>query len=550
MRKLLFAVLFCSTLNASGAEVYHFFVQFHDKLLNYSSLDQAHTYLSERSLERRKRLGIKLDSTDLPVSQGYIINIVKPSIHVDYVSKWLNGAVISTLEPDSAFNLKIKFFVDDVVYLGKTQETTWQSGNQSELVNKDTFGLGWNQVHMMQGEQLHLNGYTGKSMRIAVLDAGFKRMNKLSLFKHLYDNQKIVYTNDLVDKESDVYDDDDHGLHVIGCMAANKSGTMVGTAPDAEYVLIRTEANRYENLLEELHWVRAAEIADSLGVDVINSSLGYNHFDEKRLNHTHDELDGKSAYISRGADFAVTRGILVVNSAGNDGNKAWGKLDFPADAELPLIVGAMRDNMEVTSFSSPGPTSDMRIKPDIAALGHQVTIATTYGTGTGNGTSYSTPIVTGLATCLWEADPSLTPQQIKKLIIHSSHLFNTPDYSVGHGLPDFNLALKMIGKHPNMDYSKPQVVNREQELDGDQIQYDVYVPNSQYVSFLIYQKKRFLIFKYRKKLESGELNLYRGFAKIDIQSLDDYGKKNTAIEFRYSNAQGDQHVFESISIKR
>jgi len=210
----------------------------------------------------------------------------------------------------------------------------------------------------------------------------------------------------------------------------------------------------------------------------------------------------------------------------------------------------MRANMEVTSFSSPGPTSDMRIKPDIAALGHQVTIATTYGTGTGNGTSYSTPIVTGLATCLWEADPSLTPQQIKQVIIHSSHLLNTPDYSVGHGLPDFNLALKMIGKHPNMDYSKPRVVNREQELDGDQIQYDVYVPNSQYVSFLIYQKKRFIIFKYRKKLEAGELNLYRGFAKIDIQSLDDYGKKNTAIDFQYSNAQGDQHVFESISLKR
>lgn len=550
MRKLLFAVLFCSTLNASGAEVYHFFVQFHDKLLNYSSLDQAHTYLSERSIERRKRLGIKLDSTDLPVSQGYIINILKPSIHVDYVSKWLNGAVISTLDPDSAYNLKIKFFVDDVVYLGKTNETSWKSGSQTEEVDKDTFGLGWNQVHMMHGEYLHNTGYTGSSMRIAVLDAGFKRMNKLSLFKHLYANHKIVYTNDLVDKESDVYDDDDHGLHVIGCMAANKPGTMVGTAPDAEYVLIRTEANRYENMLEELHWVRAAEIADSLGVDVINSSLGYNHFDEKRLNHSHEDLDGKSAYISRGADLAVTRGILVVNSAGNDGNKSWGKLDFPADAELPLIVGAMRANKEVTSFSSPGPTADMRIKPDIAALGHQVTIATTYGTGTGNGTSYSTPIVTGLATCLWEADPSLTPLQLKQVIIHSSHLLNTPDYSVGHGLPDFNLALKIIGKDSKMNYTTPQVINRDQEIDGDKIQYNVYVPNSKYVSFLVYQKKRFLFFKRRKKLEAGDLSLFRGFAKVDLQSLDDYGKKNTAVDFIYTDAEGEEQVFETISLKR
>jgi len=321
---------------ASAKTEYHFFVQFHDKGLNYVDINKPELFMSERALERRKRLHVPIDSFDLPVTASYIVNITKPSIKVRYVSKWLNGAVITTESMDTAWRLKIKFFVDDVVYLGKSTVKASKSGRQADESPEDEafkkqYGDGYQQLDMLNGTQLHQYGFNGEGMWVAVFDAGFRKVNELSLFQALIDNKQIIYTNDLVDQEENVFDDDDHGLHVLGCMAANQKGKMIGAAPKANYILIRTESNAYESWLEELNWVRAAEIADSMGVDVVNSSLGYNTFDEERLNHEHKDLDGRTTYISRGAAIAATRGMLVVSSAGNDGNKSWGKLDFPAD---------------------------------------------------------------------------------------------------------------------------------------------------------------------------------------------------------------------------
>lgn len=553
LKVLLITLLTLVAFNISVAKTeYHFFVQFHDKGLNYVDIAKPELFMSERALERRERLQIPIDSFDLPVTASYVVNITKPSIKVRYVSKWLNGAVITTESMDTAWRLKIKFFVDDVVYLGKSTVKTSKSGRQETVTPDDEafkrqYGDGYQQLNMLHGTKLHQNGYKGQGMYVAVFDAGFRKVNELSLFKSLYTNNQILYTLDLVDQEENVYDDDDHGLHVFGCLAANKENTMIGAAPLANYVLIRTESNAYETWLEELNWVRAAEIADSMGVDVINSSLGYNTFDESRLNHEHKDLDGKTTYISRGAAIAATRGMLVVSSAGNDGNKSWGKLDFPADVEDILVVGAVDYAKEAPSFSSPGPTADFRIKPDVAALGKNTFVATTYGIGTGNGTSYSAPIIAGLATCLWQANPTLPPSEIKRMIIQSGHLYLNPDNVSGHGIPNFNVALMLTGKHPSFDYQKPSVIDfNKTEFEHSEV-VDVFVPNNTLYAYCdVVIRKKFLFFPYNKTKATAESNLDKnGFGKMNVQMYNIPESKAVTLLFYFKDEKGNKQSFAS-----
>ncbi len=540
MRLFLSILLICFGYAFANAQTdYHFFVQFEDKGLNYVDISKPELFLSQRSIERRERLNIPIDSADLPVTKAYITNITKPSLHVRYVSKWLNGAVITTQSMDTAWQLKIKFFVKDVVYLGKSARATGINGRQAESDAKMDYGKGLNQLELNNGTSLHNAGYQGQNMVIAVFDAGFRKANELSLFKPLFDRNGVIYTNDLVDLETSVYDDDDHGLHVLGILTANKPSTFIGSAPEANYVLIRTESNYYETWLEELNWVRAAEIADSLGVDVINSSLGYNKFDEERLNHTHEQLDGKTAYISRGAAYAASRGMFVVSSAGNDGNKSWGKLDFPADVEEILVVGAVDNSLEPTKFSSPGPTADLRLKPDVTALGKNTRIATTYGNGTGNGTSYSAPIITGLSACLWQANTSLTPDQLKRIIIQSSHLSLHPDYLSGNGAPNFKLALIMTGADKQFDYSKASVVDIDSSKFKRDMSITIFAPNQSYVSCKVRIKKRFLFFKYLKTKWTYDAEVFESnFAKIGISLSTLPAEKPVVLEFYSENKEG------------
>lgn len=542
------------TFNVASAKTeYHFFVQFHDKGLNYVDINKPELFMSERALERRKRLHVPIDSFDLPVTASYIVNITKPSIKVRYVSKWLNGAVITTESMDTAWRLKIKFFVDDVVYLGKSTVKASKYGRQADESPDDEafkkqYGDGYQQLDMLNGTQLHQYGFNGEGMWVAVFDAGFRKVNELSLFQALIDNKQIIYTNDLVDQEENVFDDDDHGLHVLGCMAANQKGKMIGAAPKANYILIRTESNAYESWLEELNWVRAAEIADSMGVDVVNSSLGYNTFDEERLNHEHKDLDGRTTYISRGAAIAATRGMLVVSSAGNDGNKSWGKLDFPADVEDILVVGAVDSRKEAPSFSSPGPTADFRIKPDVAALGKNTFVATTYGIGTGNGTSYSAPIIAGLATCLWQANPSLSPSEIKRIIIQSSHLSLNPDNVSGHGVPDFNIALILAGMHPNFNYSEAQVIDFDKKNFNHSELVNVFMPKTTYAYCDIRLKKRFLFISYFKTKSTIEASLdQNGFGKLNVLLYNIPEDKAVTLNFYYKTEKGDKVLVKSVS---
>lgn len=525
---------------------YHFFVQFHDKNFSYIELDQPSDFLSQRSLDRRKNMGLMVDSLDLPVSLAYLDNIKDSGLKIEYVTKWLNGVVITVQDTEVAYRLKIKFYVDSVAYLGKSEpkpfiienpnKLKWQTSSNSVLKStsdsliNEGYNLAHNQIDMIKGIPLHKAGYKGENMLIAVFDAGFSSVNSLTAFEHLFKEDKIKGTYDLVDGGNLVYDDNDHGMNVLGVMAANKVNEMIGTAPNADYLLFRTESKAYENLLEELNWIRAAEIADSLGVDVINSSLGYNKFDEEVMNHTHNELDGKTAFISIGAGCAASRGILVVNASGNDGNKSWEKINFPADAIGILTVGAVNKDLVPTAFSSLGPTADYRIKPEIAALGYQTTITTTFGFGNGNGTSFSSPVIAGMMACLMQIDRSKTPSELIDIILRTGHIYTKPDNVIGYGVPDFYLAYTMLGKNQSFDYNITQTVyNKKDTLKNGEGLF-VHVPKTKQVDFKLKVQKKFLFIPYQKTLSNDSYLLESdGFIYLKIKHPKPRIKQNITV---------------------
>jgi hypothetical protein len=258
-------------------------------------------------------------------------------------------------------------------------------------------------------------------------------------FDSLYANNSILGTRDFVEGDEFVYEASSHGTQVLSCMAANLPYLVMGTAPGASYYLFKTEDVGSEFKIEEFNWVAAVEYADSLGVDVINSSLGYTSFNDESMNYKYEDLNGKTGICSRGADIAVEKGMLVVNSAGNEGDGSWKYIGTPADGINVISVGAVKSNGSRASFSSYGPTPDGRIKPNVSAQGSRAVVAAMkgYAVTTTDGTSFSSPIMAGMVTTLWSAFPDKTNWEIKDAIEASGNQSMQPDSSLGFGIPDF-----------------------------------------------------------------------------------------------------------------
>jgi hypothetical protein len=303
-----------------------------------------------------------------------------------------------------------------------------------------------NQLTMLNGHILHEYGYKGEGMQIAVIDAGFTDADILPAFDSLWTNNQILGQRDFVDGDNWVLDAHSHGMTILSIMGGNLPNELTGSAPGADYWLLRSEDTGSEYRIEEENWVSAAEFADSAGVDVINTSLGYSTFDDTLQNYTYKEMDGRTTRISKGAVMAASKGILVVVSAGNEGNKLWKYITAPADADSILAVGAVDAYGALASFSSVGPSYDGRIKPDIAAQGVG-TVAQGLGSGLigCNGTSCSAPVISGLAACLWQANYQLSNIEIIEMIKQSSSQYQNPDTLIGYGLPNFANALSQIG---------------------------------------------------------------------------------------------------------
>lgn len=295
------------------------------------------------------------------------------------------------------------------------------------------YGNAYDQIHLSNGDKLHEAGFKGEGMTIAVIDAGFHNVDIITGMKNI----RISGTKDFVNPGSDIYAEGSHGTKVLSCIALNQPYMMVGTAPEASYWLLRSEDESSEHLVEQDYWAAAVEFADSLGADVINTSLGYYSFDDKTKNYEYCHLNGHHALISRQASKVADKGMVMICSAGNTGEGPWKKTTPPGDAHNVLTVGAINKKAILASFSSVGNTTDNRIKPDVTALGYAAQVMDTDGKITkANGTSFSSPVMCGMVTCLWQACPELTAKQLLELVRESGDRAECPDNIYGYGVPD------------------------------------------------------------------------------------------------------------------
>lgn len=426
---------------------YRYRVTFTDKKGNGFSTKHPEKFLSQKSISRRKRYGLKIDEFDLPLSQGYVKAVCDLGLSLWTKSKWNNTAVFQTADTTKVSAILGLPFVSAVrcVWEGPDSITTTpeKSNRYRILTNcRDTldnyYGHAERQVEMLGVHQLHKAGYRGEGITIAVIDGGF---HNADLIRGLH-SAKILGTRNFVRPERSVYEELSHGMMVLSCIGANEPGSLVGTAPEASFYLLQSEDGESEQMVEEDNWAAAVEYADSLGCDMVTSSLGYYLYDHDYMSHRYYELDGRTALNSRTASLAASRGLFLLNSAGNSADEPWKKIGFPADADDILTVGAVNKDGQNTNFSSIGNAADGRVKPDVMAMGEAASVYEIDGTVTQvNGTSFSCPIMCGAAACLIQAFPKVRPEVLMQAIRQSGNNAQHPDNIYGYGIPNMPNAV-------------------------------------------------------------------------------------------------------------
>jgi serine protease AprX len=458
--------------------------QTEDAWIYFTDKPDAATYyanpllmLSQRSLDRRDQQNIDLDIKDVPLHQPYVTQIRNAQgITIIAQSKWLNCVHVQGSQSDIEA-LDLLSFVADIEFANTALNATTKLSEPKQgtiqadklaVVTDFEYGSATNQIQMLHGDFLHQNNFTGTGMHIAVIDAGFTNVNTMSSFDRIRNNNQILGTYNFIERQTDVYFRHYHGTMVLSTIAGYVENQFVGTAPDASFYLFISEDGNQEHPYEESLWVEAAEKADSLGVDVLNTSLGYTQFDRTEYNHTYEDLDGQTTFITRGSEIAFSRGMLVVNSAGNEGYSSWHYIGAPADAPSILSIGAVDASGNIAAFSSWGPTVDERVKPDVCAQGQgSAVINTSNNITSGSGTSFSGPILAGVATCFWQAFPDKTNAEIAQAIRESAHLYATPDDHYGYGIPNFETAfntMSLSNLSPEDFVIYPNPLNGQQAL--------------------------------------------------------------------------------------
>lgn len=425
-------------------------VYFSDKENVEVSIQNPSAILSQQAIARKKAHQIAIDSRDVPVNESYIALLkATRGITVLAKSKWMNAVHVRGEASDIAMLLDLDFVASidfankDLADLSRARVQQDKFAIEAGLEDF-AYGSTQNQVDMINVDALHLENYTGEGIIIAVFDGGFPNVNTMAAFSRLRNNNRLLGGYDFVNRTPAIYEStsSSHGTKVLSTMAGYVENKFVGTAPDASYYLFRTEEAASENPVEESYWVEAAERADSLGVHIINSSLGYNTFDNASYNYVPSEMNGTTTFISRGATIASQKGLLVVNSAGNSGNEPWGIVTAPADASGVFTVGAVNANGLYAAFSSRGNIFQPSQKPDVVAQGSGPNVISETGDIIINsGTSFSAPIIAGGLACLWQALPNANAEEIKQFVRLSASQYRAPDYFLGFGIPDFQLAL-------------------------------------------------------------------------------------------------------------
>ena len=447
-RKLAMLLLLLITINSYAQQ--DAWIYLLDKPNASVALANPITILTQKAIDRKQNHSITIDERDVPVHEAYISDLkLQAGITVLAKSKWFNIVFVRGFT-DDINNLLALEYVDYIDFADNSLDAASRpNSSQNKTVIEDesivfTYGDTQNQVEMINADNLHVANYTGEGITIAVMDSGFPNVNTMGAFQRLKDNTDLLDGYDFVDRTSDVYAStaSSHGTRVLSDMAGYIQDQFVGTAPDASYYLFRTEDTSSENPVEESYWVEAAERADSLGVDMINTSLGYRVFDNSNYNYTPADMNGQVAFISKGASIAVEKGILVVVSAGNAGATAWQTVGAPADSPDVLSVGGVDANGDYVSFSSQGGAAQVGYqKPDVVArAGTAYVIDQTNTITQNNGTSFSSPILCGGIASLWQAIPDASPTEVMDYVRQSASMFSSPDDLLGFGIPDLDLA--------------------------------------------------------------------------------------------------------------
>ena len=457
---LLIAVSPLSAQIPAGTGLY--FVGFSDKAEadNPYRLAQPEAFLSQRALDRRAKHGTAVTTTDLPLHPAYERAVAAAGFPIWLRSRWMNGVVVASTQTELA-KLNALPFVDTVYYAAPLQYV--REGLSPTIpdfdrpapvvtavpVSQKFYGYGWPNLARLSGDSLHQMGYRGRGVLVAVFDGGFPDVGYKDFLG--YDQAAAVPANyDLVEQDSTALDGSTHGATVLSTMAAQHPFFYIGTAPEARYLLFKTENSRGEHRMEELNYAIALEIADSAGVDLVNSSLGYTTFTDSSMNYSYADLDGRHSPASLAIDRAFERGMIIVTSAGNSGADPWKYIGAPADANRAFSIGALDDTDGRAYFSSFGPTADGRVKPDVSGPGVMVPAVAANGQGlTGaNGTSLSAPLISGLTACLLQAVPEATNMEILDAIRATASRADTPNEEIGYGLPDFTAAYHYLRRSP------------------------------------------------------------------------------------------------------
>lgn len=440
MRTLLACLFACLLLPGQAQKSYKYRIRLKDKANTEYALDAPQAFLSERAIERRKRQQLPLDTTDLPVSRRYVDELRAIGARPVVTSRWNNTVVVEVTDTLCMERVSTFPFVTEVKKVW-TQPDSIPARNpkRKKEVTDDVkktgghYGDALRQIAVHGGDSLHRAGFRGEGMHVAVIDAGFYNADCIKFFRKM----RLLGTRDFVNPDSDIYAEQSHGMMVLSCMAAYTEDVFVGTAPEASYWLLRSEDNDTEQPVEEDYWAAALEFADSAGVDVVNTSLGYHEFDAGYAPYRYRDLDGHTSLMSHSASLAADKGIVVVCSAGNAGRDAWKKVTPPGDAENVITVGALTKELVNAEFSSVGHSADGRVKPDVMAVGVKSVVSGTDGSvSAANGTSFASPTLCGVVACFWQACPWLTARQVVEAVRRAGDRTDCPDNIYGYGVPN------------------------------------------------------------------------------------------------------------------